>query len=144
MWAYVARTPTGTSLHFGRLTLRDVIKILTLGSQLRRHARSNVEILREIRAIIDAETPYEDTPPSSCRRAADPRLNAERAQRVLLKMTTGAGTIRRRFSCVDSRRPLTATTAAAAAALFFFSIFFLTFFSRNRSSRARSSSVWRM
>jgi hypothetical protein len=47
-------------MSFGRLTLRDIIKMLTLGSQLRRHARGNVEILREVRAIIDAEAPYED------------------------------------------------------------------------------------
>jgi hypothetical protein len=60
VWAYVARADWD-SMHFGRLTLRDVIKILTLGSQLRRHARGNVEILREVKAIIDAETPYQGT-----------------------------------------------------------------------------------
>jgi len=60
VWAYVARQDWD-AMHFGRLTLRDIIKMLTLGSQLRRHARGNVEILREIRAIIDAEAPFEDT-----------------------------------------------------------------------------------
>lgn len=60
VWAYVARHDWD-SMHFGRLTLRDIIKMLSLGSQLRRHARGNVEILREVRAIIDAETPYKDT-----------------------------------------------------------------------------------
>ena len=60
MWAYVARHDWD-DLHFGRLTMRDVIKILTLGSQLRRHARGDVEILREVRAIIDAEAPYDAT-----------------------------------------------------------------------------------
>ena len=60
VWAYVARHDWD-SMHFGRLTMRDIIKMLTLGSQLRRHARGNVEILREVRAIIDAQAPYEDT-----------------------------------------------------------------------------------
>ena len=60
VWAYVAHRDWDV-MPFGRLTLRDVIKILTLGSQLRRHARGDIEILREVRAIIDAETPYVDT-----------------------------------------------------------------------------------
>ncbi|MEI7813249.1 MAG: hypothetical protein WCJ13_00470 [Coriobacteriia bacterium] len=60
VWAYVAHSDWD-GLPFGRLTLRDVIKILTLGSQLRRHARSDIEILREVRAVIDAEAPYEGT-----------------------------------------------------------------------------------
>ena len=51
VWAYVARAHW-EELRFGQLTLRDVIKILTLGSQLRRHARDNIEILREVDAII--------------------------------------------------------------------------------------------
>jgi hypothetical protein len=59
VWSYVARNEWGV-MPFGRLTLRDIIKILTLGSQLRRHARGDIEILREVRAIIDAEVPYED------------------------------------------------------------------------------------
>ena len=53
VWAYVARAHW-EELRFGQLTLRDVIKILTLGSQLRRHARDNVDILREVDAIIQA------------------------------------------------------------------------------------------
>jgi hypothetical protein len=60
VWAFVPHSDWA-KMHFGRLTLRDVIKMMTLGSQLRRHARSNVEILREVVAIIDAEAPYEDT-----------------------------------------------------------------------------------
>ena len=51
VWAYVARSHWD-ELHFGQIQLRDVIKILTLGSQLRRHARDNIEILREVDAII--------------------------------------------------------------------------------------------
>ena len=58
LWAYVARAHWD-DLRFGLLTMRDIIKILTLGSQMRRHARSNIEILREIDAIISSETPYQ-------------------------------------------------------------------------------------
>jgi hypothetical protein len=57
LWAYVARHDWD-DLHFGLLTMRDIIKILTLGSQLRRHARGSIEILRDINAIIVAETRY--------------------------------------------------------------------------------------
>lgn len=53
LWAYVART-AWDDLHFGRLTMTDVIKMLTLGSQLRRHARNNIEILREVETVITA------------------------------------------------------------------------------------------
>lgn len=55
LWSYVARAHWD-DLHFGHLTLRDVIKILTLGSQMRRHARNNIEILREIDVIVSAES----------------------------------------------------------------------------------------
>jgi hypothetical protein len=54
VWAYVARAHWD-EMRFGQVTLRDVIKILTLGSQLRRHARNNIEILREIDAIISTD-----------------------------------------------------------------------------------------
>jgi len=57
LWAYVSRQ-SWDDLHFGLLTMRDIIKMLTLGSQLRRHARGSIEILREIDAIIAAATPY--------------------------------------------------------------------------------------
>ena len=59
LWAYIARHDWD-QLHFGRLTLRDIVKMLTLGSQLRRHARGNIEILREVYDIVSAETPYRD------------------------------------------------------------------------------------
>lgn len=63
VWAYVARAHW-EELHFGHMTLRDVIKILTLGSQLRRHARDNIEILREVDAIIQSgEEPGHEVPP---------------------------------------------------------------------------------
>ena len=54
LWAYVARSHW-EELHFGHITVRDIIKILTLGSQMRRHARSNIEILREVDVIVTAE-----------------------------------------------------------------------------------------
>ena len=62
VWAYVARAHWD-DLHFGHVTLRDVIKILTLGSQLRRHARNNIEILREVDAIITSGSePVQEAP----------------------------------------------------------------------------------
>jgi hypothetical protein len=64
LWAYVARAHWD-DLHFGRVTMRDIIKILTLGSQMRRHARNSIDILREIDAIISAEQPYQEVPPST-------------------------------------------------------------------------------
>jgi hypothetical protein len=53
LWSYVARSHWD-DLRFGHVTTRDVIKILTLGSQMRRHARNNIEILREVDAIVTA------------------------------------------------------------------------------------------
>jgi hypothetical protein len=57
LWAYLAHH-VWDELHFGLLNLRDVIKILTLGSQLRRHARGSIEILRDVEAIVVAAKPY--------------------------------------------------------------------------------------
>ena len=51
LWAYVARADWD-DLRFGRLTIRDIIRILTLGSQIRRHARNNIEILKEVNVVI--------------------------------------------------------------------------------------------
>ena len=64
LWAYVARAHWD-DLHFGRLTMRDIIKLLTLGSQMRRHARGNVDILHDIDTIISNEKPYTETPPDA-------------------------------------------------------------------------------
>ena len=64
VWAYVARSHWD-DLHFGHVTLRDVIKILTLGSQMRRHARNSIDILREVDAVIMAERPYVEVPPDA-------------------------------------------------------------------------------
>jgi hypothetical protein len=63
LWAYVARTHWD-ELRFGHVTLRDVIKILTLGSQMRRHARGSIEILREVDAIVMAESQPSYEPPA--------------------------------------------------------------------------------
>ena len=57
LWAYLSHA-VWDELHFGLLDLRDVVKILTLGSQLRRHARSSIEILREVETVIMAKKPY--------------------------------------------------------------------------------------
>lgn len=51
LWTFVARSQW-EDLHFGRLTMSDVVRILTLSSQLRRRARSNVEILRDIAGVL--------------------------------------------------------------------------------------------
>ena len=51
VWSYVARTEWD-DLHFGRLNTRDIVRMLTLSSQLRRHARNQTEILREVAAIL--------------------------------------------------------------------------------------------
>lgn len=56
LWAYVARADWD-DLRFGHMTMSDLIKILTLGSQLRRHARPSIEILREVEAVVRGEAP---------------------------------------------------------------------------------------
>jgi len=54
LWSYVARADWD-DLHFGRMMMSDIIKTLTLGSQMRRHARPSIEVLREIEALVRAE-----------------------------------------------------------------------------------------
>lgn len=51
LWGYVARHDWD-ELRFGRLSLRDIIRILTFGSQMRRHARNSIEILKDVYAVI--------------------------------------------------------------------------------------------
>lgn len=58
LWAYAARDDWD-DLRFGRLTVSDIVRILTLGSQLRRHARNSVDILRDVKATVDAVSPEE-------------------------------------------------------------------------------------
>lgn len=55
LWSYVARADWD-DLHFGRMTMSDIIKTLTLGSQMRRHARPAVEVLREVEEIVRAQS----------------------------------------------------------------------------------------
>lgn len=57
LWAYLAHS-VWDELHFGLLAMRDIIKILTFGSQLRRHARGSIEILRDVEAIVLSKAPY--------------------------------------------------------------------------------------
>lgn len=55
LWAYVARHDWD-DLRFGHLTMRDIVRILTYGSQMRRHARNTIEILKDVYAVILAES----------------------------------------------------------------------------------------
>jgi len=62
LWAYVARAEWD-QLAFGRLTMSEVIRVLTLGSELRRHARNSIDILRDVETIVkqeEATTPHSD------------------------------------------------------------------------------------
>lgn len=54
LWAYIARTEWD-DLHFGSLSMSDVWKVLTLGRDLRRHARPAVEALTEVRDLVAAK-----------------------------------------------------------------------------------------
>ncbi len=51
LWAYLARAQWD-ELNFGHLGLSAIIRILTLGSQMRRHARPSIEVLRDVEAIV--------------------------------------------------------------------------------------------
>ncbi len=51
LWSYIDRADWD-NLAFGYMTMGDVIQMLTLGSQLRRHARPSVEILRDAEEIV--------------------------------------------------------------------------------------------
>ena len=57
LWAYLAHS-VWDELHFGLLTMSDIVKVLTLGSQLRRHARGSIEILRDVEAVIITKSQY--------------------------------------------------------------------------------------
>ena len=52
VWSFVTRQEWD-ELPFGHLGIRDIIKMLTLGSQMRRHVRPGSDVLREITAIIE-------------------------------------------------------------------------------------------
>lgn len=51
LWSYVARSEW-EDLRFGLMSMSDIIKMLTLGSQMRRHARPSMEVLREVEELI--------------------------------------------------------------------------------------------
>lgn len=55
LWSYIARSEWD-ELRFGLLTVSDIINMLTLGSQLRRHARPAIEVLRDVEAIVAAKS----------------------------------------------------------------------------------------
>ena len=54
LWSYVHRNEW-EELPFGRLGMGDVIRLLTLGSELRRHARPSTEILRDMDGVVKGE-----------------------------------------------------------------------------------------
>lgn len=51
LWAYIARHDWD-EVRFSSISMSDVIKILTLGSQMRRHARPSIEVLREVGVVV--------------------------------------------------------------------------------------------
>ena len=57
LWTYAARADW-EELRFGHLAVRDIVKILTLGSQLRRHSRNATEILKDVHAVVLAVSSY--------------------------------------------------------------------------------------
>lgn len=53
IWAYVRRD-AWEDLHFGKLTSGDVVKLLGLTTQIRKHTRDTVAILKDAVAIVSA------------------------------------------------------------------------------------------
>lgn len=56
LWAYVTR-PHWEAMRFGHMSMGDVVRILTYGSQLRRHARPSTEILEDAAKVVDTDQP---------------------------------------------------------------------------------------
>lgn len=54
LWSYVVRSEWD-QLAFGHLPMGGVIRLLTLGSELRRHARPSADILRDMDAVVRGE-----------------------------------------------------------------------------------------
>ncbi len=54
LWAYIARDEWD-DLHFGKLEMTDLWRILALGRELRKHARSSVDTLSEVGSIVAAK-----------------------------------------------------------------------------------------
>lgn len=59
LWAYAARDEWD-DLRFSRMTMQEVIRILMYGSQLRRHARNSVDILRDVEQTVRSLGGFED------------------------------------------------------------------------------------
>ena len=55
VWAYVRRAQWD-ELRFGSVSSGDAVKLLGLATELRRHSRSDVEILNEARSLIHSES----------------------------------------------------------------------------------------
>lgn len=51
LWSYVVRADWD-DLRFGHLGMGDILRMLALGSQLRRHARPSIEVLREVEELV--------------------------------------------------------------------------------------------
>lgn len=54
LWAFVTR-PQWEAMRFGHMSMGDVVRMLTLGSQLRRHARPSTEILADAHALVESD-----------------------------------------------------------------------------------------
>lgn len=59
LWAYVARDEWD-DLRFSRMSMQEVIRLLMFGSQLRRHARNSVEILRDVEQVVRSLGGFEE------------------------------------------------------------------------------------
>lgn len=51
LWAYIARDDWD-DLRFSKVSIQEVIRILMYGSQLRRHARNSIDILRDVEQVV--------------------------------------------------------------------------------------------
>jgi hypothetical protein len=54
LWGFVRREEW-EDLPFGRLAMGDVVRLLTLGSELRRYARPSSDILRDMEEVVKAK-----------------------------------------------------------------------------------------
>lgn len=54
LWAYVARDEWD-NLHFGKLQMHDLRKILGLGRELRKHSRNAVDVLTDVGEIVKSK-----------------------------------------------------------------------------------------
>ncbi len=54
LWAFVSR-PEWEAMRFGHMSMGDAVRMLSLGSQLRRHARPSTEILADVQALVKTD-----------------------------------------------------------------------------------------